>query len=151
VLVLLHRHRRRFGRLLASVLTLGWLTLALQPCASAQEAMVAPVSAQAESHMHRHADHHGEMGSHEKGAPVAVDEEAPCSPGGDCPVFNAVDEQASTKPADPFDVPLKAAPVLLSSWLIPSRSLTNSTARVDMVARTSVPVSPILEFRVLRI
>ena len=151
----LRRQRQRIGRLLVSVLTLAWMTLALQPCATAQEhadphTMHETAHAVSDHGMHGPAMDHAGMdhgAAHAMAGSPAAD---PCPPGAECPVFKAVADQASTKAADPHDLPLQPAPAFIASWRVPLFAEVRS-AFDARTALAPVPEPPILAFRVLRI
>lgn len=150
----LRRHRLRLGRVLVSVLTLAWMTLALQPCASAEEHAATPVPAPATAH-HAMAMDHGRMhmmdhAGMDHGDKVAAAAAEPCPPGADCPVFKAVADQAAAKAADPLDVPLQPAPALIASWRLPALPAVHHGFDVR-TASVPIPPSPVLAFRILLI
>jgi hypothetical protein len=144
----LRRHRSRLSRFLISFLTLTWMTLALQPCATAQEHAPVPMPHGTAIHAGHMDMDHATMDHAGMGHSVAPAD--PCPPGTDCPVFKAVADQAATKAADPLDLPLQPAPALISSWRIPAFSAPRPAFDARM-ASAPLPFSPVLTFRVLLI
>ena len=135
------------------MLALAWMTLALQPCATAQEHGAVPsahaghvTALHAEPAMHHAGAHHGNMG----GATELPQRADPCPPGADCPVFKAIADQAAAKIADPLDVPLQIAPALFASWRMPVYP-ANAQNLVARTAFSPIPEPPVLAFRVLLI
>jgi hypothetical protein len=143
LLHLLRRHRQRLGRSLAGLLALAWMTVALQPCAVAQPATPPPM-------VHAHAHGHHGMAIEAMHHHQAQQQKVPCAPGADCPVFKAVDGQASSKAADSSDLPVPALPALVASWPSPLPRPTAQAAPLRVV-RVALPAPPLLEFRVLLI